>query len=205
MSQDNTAKILWVQDDFNGPYNGIASFNGENLWFMKVEDPLIISSTNIPVPEVQVGEVKVGEIKSSLKSEGKEEIQSESDDDWEDPIDDETGLEERLFNLFRLSPELYEKVNNNHIEYCLKTRSPLNHGDPVKPKPKIQSVKSTPEEIEASLAPGETTVEVEHRILAQVTEYIHTITPHEITGEFVALIKQSDFSNYLVPHPVETN
>jgi hypothetical protein len=31
----NTAKILWVQDNINGPINGVSFYNNEKLWFVR--------------------------------------------------------------------------------------------------------------------------------------------------------------------------
>ena len=34
----DSIKILWIQDEFEGPVNGLADYNGESLWFKKVAD-----------------------------------------------------------------------------------------------------------------------------------------------------------------------
>lgn len=46
----STLKILWVQDDFNGPMNGLAEYNGEKVWFSRQTDPNVISSTEVSAP-----------------------------------------------------------------------------------------------------------------------------------------------------------
>lgn len=46
-------KIIWVQDDFEGPLNGLAEHKGEKVWFARKNNPLIVSSTNVPVPNVE--------------------------------------------------------------------------------------------------------------------------------------------------------
>ena len=43
-------KILWVQDEDDGPGNGMAEYNGEEVWFSRVKSPSIVSSTDVPVP-----------------------------------------------------------------------------------------------------------------------------------------------------------
>jgi len=50
MSQPVQAKILWVHDDYEGPMNGLAEYQGEKLWFKRSSMPDIISSTDVPVP-----------------------------------------------------------------------------------------------------------------------------------------------------------
>lgn len=54
------AKILWVQDDHDGPMNGLAEYNGDKVWFARIDGttipssiyaPPVVSSTDIPVPE----------------------------------------------------------------------------------------------------------------------------------------------------------
>ena len=44
-------KILWVHDDFEGPMNGLAEYQGEKVWFSRSYIPTTISSTDIPVDD----------------------------------------------------------------------------------------------------------------------------------------------------------
>jgi hypothetical protein len=46
-------KILWVQDEYEGPMSGLAEYNGEKVWFSRINTPSIISSTDVPVPDVE--------------------------------------------------------------------------------------------------------------------------------------------------------
>lgn len=110
----------------------------------------------------------------------------------------ESSNEERTFNLLRLSPEVMKEVNDNHIEYCNKTGAPLFHGDPWKKKPVTQAVKATSEELKEALPEGKTTFEVQPRQMSRVVQHIHSAPILNITGEYVATIKQSDISNYNV-------
>lgn len=50
-------KILWVHDDFEGPMNGLAEYEGEKLWFSRSVVPITISSTDVPVGENESSEV----------------------------------------------------------------------------------------------------------------------------------------------------
>lgn len=45
------AHILWVYDDIDGPYSGLATYRGENVWFSRITIPPMVSSTDIPVGE----------------------------------------------------------------------------------------------------------------------------------------------------------
>lgn len=191
------AKILWVQDDFDGPVNGVVEYNGEKLWFARVENPSVVSSTDVPVPETK-------KEKASTEKSGKEE-ESDSDDDWDEPADEDIEYTMRSFQLLRLEPSLLQAVTDNHIEYCKATGAPLNHGDPIKPKVKVVSVKATPEDLATVIPKEQESFEVAPKLLGKFTEYKHSIVPSEITGECVATLKQSDFSNYLIPHRIETN
>lgn len=54
--QDNKmahVKILWVQDEYEGPMAGLAEYNDEKVWFSRINTPSIISSTDIPVPDIE--------------------------------------------------------------------------------------------------------------------------------------------------------
>lgn len=167
------AKILWVQDEYEGPMNGLAEYNGEKLWFSRMSNPLIISSTEVPVPYVN-SELEKNEI---------------------------DNLADRLYMLYRLSSSDMVSVVMNHVEHCEKTGAPLNHGDPVKIKRKTKATKMPTEVIQSIIPQGkeEIELEVERRSMAAVKQYQHSVVPSSITGEHVATIKQSEFSNYLVP------
>jgi hypothetical protein len=45
------AHILWVYDDIDGPYSGLATYRGNNVWFSRITIPPMVSSTDIPVGE----------------------------------------------------------------------------------------------------------------------------------------------------------
>lgn len=169
------AKILWVQDENEGPMNGLAEYNGEKLWFARMSNPSVISSTDVPVPYVS------------------SEVEAE---------DEETeNLADRIYMLYRLSPNDMLSVSLNHIEHCDKTGAPLNHGDPIKIKRKTKATKMPTEVIQSMVPEGKDEVEVklERRSMAAVKQYDHKVVPSLVTGELVTTIKQSEFSNYLVP------
>lgn len=46
------ATILWVHDDFDGPVNGMASYEGKEVWFCRTVLPGVVSSTDIKTPNV---------------------------------------------------------------------------------------------------------------------------------------------------------
>jgi len=58
--KENTApqqiKILWVHDDFEGPMNGLAEYQGEKMWFSRSLIPIAISSTDVPVGDSETCE-----------------------------------------------------------------------------------------------------------------------------------------------------
>lgn len=43
-------RILWTYDDFNGPRSGLALYDGVKVWFAQIEEPKVVSNTNIKVP-----------------------------------------------------------------------------------------------------------------------------------------------------------
>lgn len=167
------AKIIWVQDEYNGPMNGLVDYNGEKLWFSRMNNPDIISSTEIPVPFIN-----------------------------EESEDETSKIEpERNYILSRISDNDMAAITANHISHCENTGAPLNHGDPIKIKRKTQAVKM-PTEVAKTLVPEgqeDIEVELEPRAMVAIKQYDHTIVPGSITGEFVANIKETEFSNYLVP------
>jgi|SRR3972149_7948099 len=59
------AKIVWVHDDFEGPVNGIVEYNGEKVWFSRVQLPYVVSSTDVPVPEQDIRTYTLTRISSS--------------------------------------------------------------------------------------------------------------------------------------------
>ena len=164
-------KIIWVQDEYDGPMNGIVEYNNEKLWFSRVNNPAIISSTEIPVPY----------------------ISNETDD---------CQLElERTYVLSRLNNNDMIAITNNHIAHCEKMGAPINHGDPIKIKRKVQSNKISNEAIQSMVPEGKSDVElqVESRALVVIKQYDHSIVPGSISGEYVTTIKESEISNYNVP------
>jgi hypothetical protein len=46
-------KILWVHDDFDGPVNGLALYNGEKVWFTRVQLPFIVESPDEALVKVE--------------------------------------------------------------------------------------------------------------------------------------------------------
>lgn len=43
-------KIVWVKDNRNGPLNGLIEYDNKQLWFARITQPVLVSSTSIPVP-----------------------------------------------------------------------------------------------------------------------------------------------------------
>lgn len=107
----------------------------------------------------------------------------------------------RLYNLTRLSAEVLQIVEDNHVAYCEETGSPLNHGDPMIIKRKPQVVRTDP----AKLIPaGETEVELDVQLKALLTvkTYSHQYDPNLIQGEFITSIDETNIPNYRVPRQV---
>jgi hypothetical protein len=51
---DSPPQILWVNDDLDGPENGLALYQGEKLWFVRNTVPPLVSSVpNVPVPPAE--------------------------------------------------------------------------------------------------------------------------------------------------------
>lgn len=161
-----SATILWVQDDYDGPVNGMVEYNGEELWFSRV---------NTPQFKVDISQT----------------------------INDNLESKERTYILYRLSKELFQVVTENHLLHCEETGSPKNHGDPVKIKRKKGVVKMKPEVMKTLVSPDKEEIEAEPRSLAGIKIFGHKISPDQVTGEFITCIKETAFSNYLVPRRCE--
>jgi len=169
MSHSNKLSILWVQDEYDGPMNGLAEYNGEKLWFSRLNTPSIISSTEIPVPYNTI----------------------------------ENTFNDRSYLLYRLNEEDLQLVTKNHLEYCKITGAPVNHGDPITIKTRPETSRMDPEVAKSLIPEGKDFLEVFKRPLANIKNYSHKIAPASIKGEFVTIVKESEFNNYLIPHKVE--
>jgi hypothetical protein len=155
------AKILWVQDDHEGPMNGLAEYNGDKVWFARIDGITIPSSIYAPVVS--------------------------STDMPENNI--------RYYCLCRLTDECLKEVTDNHAAHCNETGAPFNHGDPlrIKRRPLVQTIEFTNNE----------QTDPTTRSLGKITVFNHKINPQQIQGEYVATIKESEFTNFMVPHRVE--
>lgn len=47
----DSARILWVYIENDGPMQGLAEFKGQKVWFSRITNPPITSSTDIPIPD----------------------------------------------------------------------------------------------------------------------------------------------------------
>lgn len=203
-------KILWVQDENNGPVNGLAEYNGEKLWFSRTTDPLLVSPAADRVPVIDKPKKKEEDVtedntdKVEEKDLQEKDLEDSSSDDWEIPDDeDNTSPPEYSFKLYRLSDDDLKLVTDNHIKYCEMTGYPLNHGDPFTVIPQGKVVKMEQEQIAAMIPKDKDYLEVTHQSLGNVRGYKHKINPGDITGDLVVTINQSDFSNYFIPHTIK--
>lgn len=153
-------RIIWVQDEYDGPVNGLAEYNGEQLWFVRQSNPPMISSTEIQLPE------------------------------------QEHDYANRLYTLFRLTPNNLELVVNNHVEYCKETGAALNHGDAIKARRVLNVKRPLAPELKGD-------VKMTAKGLDDVKMFTHQLVPSEITGEVITTVKESEFVNYYVPRTLE--
>jgi hypothetical protein len=181
-------KILWVQDEYDGPMNGLAEYNGRNVWFSRLNTPSIISPriskifpaeetmsplpTEIPIPYTNV------------------------------EISEEQSATDRSYLLHRLTENDMKLVIENHQDHCHETGAPVKHGDPHQIRIRPQITRMDAEVAFASIPKDETVLKVSQRPLGCVKQYVHKIVPGGIKGEFVAIVKESEFMNYNVPHTV---
>ena len=163
------AKILWVQDEFEGPVNGLAEYKGEKVWFARIDGvtvpsslyaPPIISSTDVPVPI------------------------------------DEIPNYEKHYCLSRLTDECLKEVTLNHLRHSEETGSPLNHGDPIKIRRRAMVNK-----MKTPIVQEDENMTI--RSLGKITTYNHKVNPQNIRGEYFDTIKESQFTNFMMPHRVE--
>lgn len=172
-------RILWVQDDYEGPMNGLVEYNGEKLWFSRQVTPKIVSSTEVPPPEPV----------------------NESDNNE----DEKQKCLNRIYTLVRLSPEHMELIVKNHERYCAETGNPLNHGEPIIMRRKSNMIKRPQSKLTKTLDPtnkdtrSAVDVPVKMQGMGNMKEFIHQVVPSQLTGEIVTTIKEADFENYLVP------
>jgi len=165
------SKILWVQDELDGPKNGLVDYQGDSLWFSRIDIPPTISSTNIPVPLLTQ--------ESTLDVPSLPIV----------PI-------ERFYSLHKLDTNTMQNVVENHTRYCKETGSPLLHGDPFiitkKSKstvPLVPLPKSEPIDLTNPIL----------RSMGNIKIYNHAFVPSDVVGEVIALISESEFTNYKVP------
>lgn len=172
MSTGSNVKILWVQDEYDGPMNGVAEYNGEQVWFSRFNTPPIVSSTEVPVPYVAPEEVSAPEA-------------------------------QRSYTLQRIDSATMQLATENHIQHCAETGAPVNHGDPIKIRKRPQAVRVETDVAKTMSEGKEETIKAEKRAMGKFTHFKHQIVPGNIYGEFITVIEESDFSNYLVPRKVE--
>jgi hypothetical protein len=162
------AKILWVQDEYEGPLNGLVEYQGEKLWFSRTDIPTMISSTKIPVPPIKISEPN-----------------------------------ERIYTLTRLNKLDLEKVIENHLTYCELTGLPINHGDSLIIRSSKQVAKNDIKIVNSLPSEDKSEVKALPRPLCDVKSYNHKVNLNNMNGEFVTIIRESEFINYLVPHTVK--
>jgi hypothetical protein len=190
------AEILWVQDDFAGPMNGLALYEGKKVWFQRIATPVAEKEEKPFEPED----------KQSKKSSSKEDEAKKSDDidDFEIPdeeSDDEgpSVIEAYQFQLLSLSPITLETLQSDHEKKCAITGAPLKHGDPHIRHATKKVDKISKDEFKSLIPEGKDEVSVLGKGMSGGDSF--TFSTIEF-GEVLATIKVSDFSNYLVPHRV---
>ena len=171
-------RILWVQDEYEGPMNGLVEYEGEQLWFSRQTNPTIISSTEVPTPYVNV--------------------------ESENVQDQRERCNNRLYTLFRLSPNDMKLIIQNHTQYCAETGAPLKHGDPIKIK-RHPVIKRSESDLSKAVDPAnkdtrpEVDISVKMNLMHNVSRFQHKIIPSELTGTVVTVIKEVEFDNYYIP------
>lgn len=105
----------------------------------------------------------------------------------------------RMYKLIRLDEKTLQKVEDDHLAYCKETDAPVYHGDPYKirrttPMNKMDFSKLPP------LEKPEEGYNCNNRSMLGMKKFDHSYNPLDITGEFLLAVKESAFSNYLVPH-----
>jgi hypothetical protein len=123
-----------------------------------------------------------------------------SSTDVEVPIPSKLENSAHEYSLLRLSKEDMDLVTKDHLEYCTFSGAPLNYGDPVKIKRKTITVKADPKTL---VEPETKHIDASLRSLGDGKHYQHLIIAGTLKGEFLAAIKESDFTNFRVPRRVE--
>lgn len=114
-------------------------------------------------------------------------------------IDSSESTENSEYNIYKLTDNLLEQIENEHKEYCKITGAPVAHGDPHIIKRNTRVERRTPTTPKTS----EEEIEVQRRSLLTVEKYEYKMNPMNISGELIATIKQKCFSNYYLPRRVE--
>jgi len=166
---DTPLQILWVNDDLNGPENGLALFQGKKVWFVRNMIPDVVSS----IPTVTV----------PMK-----EFPEESSSDGSKPV---------TYTLIELSPELLEKIENDHASYCEKTGTPLRHGDPWIIKKRAPTTRMDWSKVDPEGLP------ISPKGMASIQSIPRQINYQSIYGDYITTVTSSDFINFNVPHAVE--
>lgn len=186
-----TVKILWVHDDFEGPVNGLVQYGDEKLWFNRIE-----TSRQV---DTQVAKSSIDSLQQEDLSLKLPPIISSTDIPVpSQPLDLQEEI--RTYSLTRLSSDILQIVEDNHVAYCNETGAPFNHGDPIKIRRRQQVAKM---DLSKIIPEGQDGIDVKLRSLANVKVFNHKYDPLHICGEFVTTVKETDFANYLVPRRVE--
>jgi len=199
MSDETKCKILWVQDEHDGPLNGLALYKNQKVWFARIPEQRDIDAVIAPK--------SVSDETASTEKKTDEELLEIDVDNWDLPDDEDEDTEtemilfrgkmdKRQYRLLRLSEQDLLAVTDNHINYCRETGAPVIHGAPRVVKIKKEKGPDNNQE---------TAVKEEGKSEKKVSnEFTHAIVSFNITGAHVATIKQSDFANYWVEHEVIT-
>ncbi len=113
---------------------------------------------------------------------------------------DKPNTDKYQYKLFRIDPKIADMLYTNHKSKCETTGFPLNHGDPMKVKKHHSTNKR---DVAQDIPEGADSLEAKMRALSSVTGHSHNIIAKNVTGDLVAIISESDFSNYFVPRHVE--
>ena len=109
----------------------------------------------------------------------------------------------RLYTLLKLEENTLKMVEENHVKYCNETGAPLNHGDPLKIRRKQYISKVDLSKFATEINPKDNSFDATQRVLTSVNVFNHTFNSQGIFGHYTATIKETDFSNYFVPHQIE--
>lgn len=169
-------RILWCQDYYEGPVNGLATTEaGNKVWFQRDED-------------------KILEQTPFEKGENEEE-EEDDEEEFEFVLADEPNhyIPNEYFSIYRLQAYQVELAEENHRNWCVTFSRPYLYGDttPMKGDKRKKLIPVSLDEAEKMKSHPNT------------NKFEHQFVPLFREEDLIERTHKSNFLNYSIPRIVE--